>query len=390
VLFRSRGAPVEKVRTRLFIRPGWVDGLEFRLADPSGEAHGTFTHVAEPGAGWRHLDLELQSTLGLTPLRELLGAPLNSVLDPYAAAASPELTLRGRLHGPAAATGSVNRLEVEGRVAGAFSFHGFPLREVAFKARVVGPEVNVDPFSAQYAEGRVTGNARVWGAGAARRVGFNASLEHASLGPAAITLQAFLAARRGETPAPPDRFVRERANLRLNLSASAEGNYADPLSFRGDGNATLQGPELGEVPLLGLLSELFTFTSLRFTEARANLRLDGPRLIFPQVELRGANSAIDASGEFALDRRELRFNAKVFPFQESGNVLKTVVGAVLTPLSNALEVRLTGTLERPRWEFVMGPRNFLRTITGESETIPTAPAAPVPASSPPSAPPPAP
>ena len=177
--------------------------------------------------------------------------------------------------------------------------------------------------------------------------------------------------------------MRERANLRLNLSASAEGDYADPFSFRGDGNATLQGPELGEVPVLGLLSELFTFTSLRFTEARANLRIDGPRLLFPQVELRGANSAIDASGEFALDRREMLFNAKVFPFQESGNVLKSVVGAVLTPLSNALEVRLSGTLERPRWEFVMGPRNFLRTLAGENGSVPKPPAGLTPQAPPP-------
>ena len=370
---RLRGAPAEEVRTRLFIRPGWVDGLEFHLADLSGAARGTFTYVTEPGVGWRHLDLDLQSGLGLNSLRELLGRPLNSLLDPYAAEASPELVLRGRLHGPVAPAGAVNRLALEGRVAGAFRFHGFPLREVAFKALVTGPEVNVGPFSARYAEGRVSGNARVWGTGAARRVGFNASLEDASLGPAATTLQTFLAARRGETPAPPDRFVRERANLRLNLSASAEGDYGEPFSFRGDGNATLQGAELGEVPVLGLLSELFTFTSLRFTEARANLRIDGPRLLFPQVELRGANSAIDASGEFALDRREMLFNAKVFPFQESGNVLKSVVGAVLTPLSNALEVRLSGTLERPRWEFVMGPRNFLRTLAGEPAGTPSAP-----------------
>ncbi|MFZ9747170.1 MAG: AsmA-like C-terminal region-containing protein, partial [Opitutaceae bacterium] len=381
-----RGAPVAEVRTRLFIRPGWVDGLGFRLVEPSGEAGGTFTHVAEPGVGWRHLDLDLNSTLGLEALRGLLGAPLNSLLDPYAVEASPELGLRGRLHGPAAPADAVNRLELAGQGAGTVRFHGFPLQEVAFKARVAGPEVNVDPFSARYAEGRVTGNARVWGSGAARRVGFNASLEEASLGPAATTLQTFLAARRGEPSAPPERFVQERANLRLNLSASAEGAYADPFSFRGDGNATLQGPALGEVPLLGLLSELFTFTSLRFTEARANLRLEGPRLIFPRVEFRGANSAIDAAGEFALDRRELRFNAKVFPFQESGNVLKSVVGAVLTPLSNALEVRLTGTLEKPRWEFVMGPRNFLRSLAGENGSAPPAPPAAPPAAVTPPAP----
>jgi hypothetical protein len=157
--------------------------------------------------------------------------------------------------------------------------------------------------------------------------------------------------------------VQERANVRLGVAASGERRPDDPFSYKGDGNAVLRGAGLGEVPLLGLLSELFTFTSLRFTEARGNFRIDGQRLQFPKVELRGANSAIDAYGDFTLGRNELNFNAKVFPFQESGNVIKSVVGAVLTPLSAALEVKLTGTLEKPAWSLVMGPTNLLRSIT---------------------------
>ncbi len=86
-------------------------------------------------------------------------------------------------------------------------------------------------------------------------------------------------------------------------------------------------------------------------------------MVFPQVTLRGSNSAIDAQGSYALDKRELDFNAKIFPFQESNNLIKSVVGAVLTPLSNALEVKLTGTLAKPQWAFVMGPTNFLRSIS---------------------------
>jgi hypothetical protein len=157
--------------------------------------------------------------------------------------------------------------------------------------------------------------------------------------------------------------VQERASVRIDVAASAEGAYDNFLSFRGDGNAVLQGAGLGEVPLLGLLSELFTFTSLRFTDARGNFKIDGAKLIFPKIELRGANSAIDGHGDFTLDRNDLNFNAKVFPFQESGNVFKSVVGAVLTPLSAALEVKLTGTLDKPKWAFVMGPSNLLRSLT---------------------------
>ena len=58
----------------------------------------------------------------------------------------------------------------------------------------------------------------------------------------------------------------------------------------------------------------------------------------------------------------LAFHAKIFPFQESGSLFKSVVGAVLTPLSNAFEVRLSGTMEKPEWAFLNGPTNFLRSL----------------------------
>ncbi len=166
--------------------------------------------------------------------------------------------------------------------------------------------------------------------------------------------------------------------MKLDFAASAEGFYDDPFSFRGDGNVALHGAEIGEVPLLGTLSELLKFTALRFTEARGNFKIEGTKVVFPKVELRGANSTIDAHGDYALDKRTLDFNAKIFPFQESESLLKSVVGAVLTPLSNAFEVRLTGSLEKPEWAFVMGPTNFLRALAegGEAHAKPAAPSDP--------------
>jgi hypothetical protein len=156
--------------------------------------------------------------------------------------------------------------------------------------------------------------------------------------------------------------VQEKANVRINFAAAAEGRYADALSYRGDGSATLRGAEIGEVPLLGTLSELLKFTALRFTEARTKFKIEGAKLVFPTVTLRGANSAIDAHGSYALDRRQLDFNARIFPFQESENLLKNVVGAVLSPLSTALEVKLTGAIDKPQWAFARGPTNILRSL----------------------------
>jgi len=358
-----RGVALDRVRTRLLIRPGFVDGLELFGAQGDGAVQGNFTFRAVPGADWSSLEFQADSTLGLPAVAGLLGDIGRAPLAPFRAVNPPRIR----------ASPAPNRLDLAVETTGAFSFHDFPLEDATFTARMRGEEIAVERFGADFAGGTATGNARLWGRGEGRRLGFNVAIEEAALGRAAGTLQAFLARRRGEPPPRPDRFVQERANVRLDVAASGEGRPDDPFSYKGEGNAVLRGAGLGEVPLLGLLSELFTFTSLRFTEARGNFRIDGQRLLFPKVELRGANSAIDAYGDFTLGRNELNFNAKVFPFQESGNVIKSVVGAVLTPLSAALEVKLTGTLEKPAWALVMGPTNLLRSIT---ETPPTTPPVP--------------
>jgi autotransporter translocation and assembly factor TamB len=116
--------------------------------------------------------------------------------------------------------------------------------------------------------------------------------------------------------------------------------------------------------LLGLLSELLNFTALRFTAASADFTVEGAKLVFPNVTVSGANSAIQAHGTYALERRDLDFNARVYPFQESKSFLQSVVGVVLTPLSAALEVKLNGPLDQPKWAFVIGPTNLLRNLSG--------------------------
>jgi len=65
-----------------------------------------------------------------------------------------------------------------------------------------------------------------------------------------------------------------------------------------------------------------------------------------------------------------------------------MLGAMLTPLSNVLELKLTGPLEKPSWAFYYGPAYLLRALTrpasGEQPgtmPVPWAPAtAPAPSS----------
>jgi hypothetical protein len=374
-----RGTKLDFARARLFIRPAFYDGMELFATSGTGTARGTFTYTTDPATfAWQRLDLDLVSTIDPAVAGQLIGPGGANAFAPFAFAQTPALKISGRLDGPAGPEGSHQSLNIEARSAAEFRLQGFPLENIAFTAAVRDDKITVDNLRAGFAGGVATGRVKLSGIGADRRVSADLALKDASLGRAAAILQNYAARLHGLPPPPAGKFVQEKANVRLDFTASAEGRYSDPFSYHGEGNATMQGPGLGEVPLLGLLSELLKFTALHFTSATTKFKLDGAKVAFSEFNLRGANSAIEAHGDYSLDRSELDFKAKILPFQESGNILKTAIGAVLTPLSSVFEVVLTGSLEKPQWAFAIGPTNLLRSLAPE-ETAPAKPAEPPPA-----------
>ena len=349
-----RGAALDRVHTRLFIRPGYFDGLEVLATRDRRAARGTFNFSIDPaGHGWKSFDLKLDSNLDLAIVAQITGPAGRSILEPYKFATPPVIALAGRFEGPGAPGGPHSALQLTARATGEFRFHDFPLRDASFHVAIKDDEIVVDKIEGTVASGAVAGHARVWGPRDQRRVGFDLTVKDASLGESVGAGQEFLAHRRDEKPPPPAKFVKDKANVRLDLNATAEGAYGDPYSYHGTGSAAMRGAEIGEVPLLGALSEILPFTALRFTEAHGNYKIEGPKVVFSDVTVRGANSLIEARGDYALEARKLDFRAKVYPFQESGNLVKAVVGAVLAPFSSALEVKLAGELEKPTWELVI-------------------------------------
>jgi len=379
-----RGAHFDYARTRLFIRPHFLDALELYATEGPGSLRGTFTRALDPRTyDWQRFDFALSSNaidLGLA--EKIFGATAHEILDPFVFNTPPTLRLSGRIDSATSALGAHQWIDLNAETNTEFRFHDFPVERLAFNGTLRDDTLTLDRLDLDFAGGSATGRAKVSGTGAQRRVGFDYALKDASLGRAIAVLENY-AARRKKTPPPaPNRFLAEKSNVRISLALSAEGAYEDPYGYHGEGSATLDGASLGEVKLLGLLSELFSFTSLRFNAARANFKINGPRLEFSDVSLTGSNSAIVGSGSYALDLRALDFKAKIFPFQESSLLLKSFVGAVLTPFSNVFEVKLTGSLEHPAWSFVMGPSNFLHNLTAPSSSAlaPTDPATSPPVS----------
>ncbi len=375
------GVPLDHVTTLIFLRPNYYDAMEVHAYRDGGTAHGHFTRYRNPETHQlARMDFDFASSLSPAVAAGLVGPTVEEVVAPFNFTTPVQLEAAGYV-------GEAGRkIALHGTTQGDFTFHDFPLTGVNFTATVEGNDVLIDSLSAGFAGGTATGRLRVMGPPDARRLGFDLGLKQGNLQQASVTLSEYLARRRGQPVPPPSAYMQRNTNVVLDVDVSAEGDPDDPLSFTGSGNAELSGRGLGEIRLLGLLSELLNFTSLRFNRLLTTFTVERDHLAFPDVNFTGSNAAISAHGTYALEQGTLDFNARIFPFQESKFILKSVVGAVLSPLSNVLEVKLTGQLDKPKWAFVIGPTNILRSL-GQAATEGEAAAPdPAPAEPPPSTP----
>jgi hypothetical protein len=222
--------------------------------------------------------------------------------------------------------------------------------------------VTISHIRAGFAGGAATGRAKVWGRGPERRLSFEAALSDAQLDRAILAVGNYSATRSLKAAPAVGSFLKEKVSVRLDAAVAAEGRLGDPSSFRGSGSAQLQGAALGEVRVLGLLSDLLRFTALRFTTAHAAFKLNGTRLDFPEINVTGANSAITAHGSYSIESHDLDFKARINPFKESRNLPLQFMDAMLAPLAQAFEVQLTGKIEKPTWMFANGPASLLHSL----------------------------
>ncbi|HXA15283.1 MAG TPA: AsmA-like C-terminal region-containing protein [Opitutaceae bacterium] len=366
-----RSVPFDRARVILHILGNLEDIREVFFARGARTARGHFTRLIDPVKDTLlRMDFDVTSNLDLTESARIFGKSGEEIMAPFKFDQPPTLHASGSFDGPAAPDGEHHFIQLAVASTGVFKLFDFPINDVSFDATLRDNDIDLPRINATFSDGALTGHAFLSGADDVRRLRFDLHLANASLGRTITTVDDFLAAQENRPPDPPTEFIQRAADIRLDLSATAAGHYHDPLSFSGSGTATLAGAELGQLHLLGLLSQLLGFTSLRFTAAQANFTIGQNKLLFPEVKVTGANSAINAKGSYWLDRKTLDFNAKVYPFGESKFAPSKLASLVLTPFSALAEVKLTGPLDKPLWAFAYGPTNFLRKLTQPKSSPP--------------------
>ena len=354
------GVPLDRGRVLLYIDPLAVEGLDINLTQGTGAAQGSFKLATEAQtAEWTGLDIDVTSTLDPAPLGRLLPEDGAAAIAAFSFDAAPSVSVRGHFDGADAGGNHHKNLHVEARSASGLKIHGVAFDKAAFKVEIKDDDIDVDDIDAGFAGGTVTGTAQLAGSGEERRVRFKASLTGASLGQAATAAEGYVASKPVGSSTALETFARDKSGVRLDLNASASGRAAELSSFAGDGNFQIQGTQLGELSLLGGLSKFLKFPELRFTQARAEFKIENALLVFPELSVIGANSAIQAKGTYAIDRRQLDFSARVYPFQESKSILQ-IFNALSSPISAIFRVRLGGSIDNPSWNLAYSPFNLLR------------------------------
>ena len=362
----------DRVRTTMFIRPDFYDALEFIADQGEHRARGTFTRTVD---FYRHtddlrsLDFNLTSTLDLAGTAKIFGTSGTETTEPFSFANPPTLQLTGHIDGPASEHGPHRSIQMSVKSTGPFALYGFPLSDLSFNGTIKDDDIDLNNIQVSFARGLAHGHAFLRGPEPERKLSFDIALQGAYLGEALNTFTQFSAGQKGEPPAIHIK-TQQLAEIRLNLQLTADGLYHDPMSFRGKGAADLSGAQLAKINLLGSLSQelskntAFRFTTIELHQARTQLILDREKLTLPDLNISGNTVKIESSGTYLLDKNTVDFTAKVYPFGGGKTLLSNAVGFVLVPLSNALELKLSGSLTQPNWRFTYGPRNFLYNITG--------------------------
>ena len=372
-----RGVPFDHVGTRLFVRPQWDDILWFKVVQDGKEASGSFVRLSDlEKETWSRMSFSIDSGLPLDTMKQMFGANAVEVLAPYRFSQAPRLKLEGHVESPVSPGGAHQHIDISLDSTGESFFHDFPLSDLVFTARLRDAELTLPSLALNIAGGRATGSAQVWGEDKNRRVSLDATLADADLGTATKLINVAPA----PNAKPGDKTLSQRlAGGHITLALKAEGLYNDFYSFKGTGDADITGAQLGEINLFGLLSELLkktvilNFTSFSLDKLNARFAIDGAHLNFDSLKIAGPTASIDAKGIYGLQDHRLDFKAKIFPFDESKSIVGSTVGFVLSPFSNALEVKLEGTMAKPNWVFVYGPTSLLRSIIGGGGPSPAPP-----------------
>ncbi|MGH8018421.1 MAG: AsmA-like C-terminal region-containing protein, partial [Opitutaceae bacterium] len=350
-----RGHAFNSVDTRFFIRPNYYDLFDARLRRVEGEISGEVQLHFRPGdrnparQSWR-----FESTADIAGLADIFGPGGTALFEPYRYEIPPAVTARGLITQEDGVYDTDIALQI--RTPYPFFYYDFPLQSLETSVEIRNRRVELPAIDARYADGRVTGKAVVEDG----RLTVEAALEDADYDLAVATFTDFLE-RQSPSPEAEKEALANGEGIgardvggRLDITLAAQGPLTQYQAYEGSGEARIREGDLAKIKLFGPLSDVLSslgikLGTLSLNEAHGQFDIRKEKLVFPRIRITGRTGALETEGAYELDDGSLDFKARLFPLRESSGFFTQVFGLLLEPVSNLLEMRLTGTLKDPHW-----------------------------------------
>lgn len=365
----------DELDTKFFIRSDYFDIYDGTLKRPEGSLAGEVQVTYEPGNRVPVREtFDFESTADLVELAEIFGDGGRAMLAPYRYTTPPFAKVRGTV---TAKNGEFDTdLAINIETEHEFRYHDFPMESLSTDVTIRNSHVELPRVRATYAGGTLSASAVVDDG----NLTYFATLSDANFAESIEIFSDFLdrTAPSPEEPVPAtnpnDSLAAGLVGGKLNLQMTATGIVDDFQSYEGTGTMTITDAELGKVKLFGLLADALGSIGLKvgvlnFHSAESTIEAKRDRLLFPDMRITGDTGALELKGEYDLEQEDLNFRARLYPLRESQGALTQIFGVMLDPFSNFFEVRLTGSLGRPRWTPTLSALELIKRLTSpQSET----------------------
>lgn len=154
-------------------------------------------------------------------------------------------------------------------------------------------------------------------------------------------LKASVASNDGNLKVDPVEFGFSGGRGGLNAQIDAHGT--------GYGTIWVREANLGEWSLLGPLSEMFKFTTLKFNSLDGSFTLEPNTVKIDALNLWGNEHAAQARGAINTQEKTLDMTVHLRTLGGSRPALG-ILAPIVQPFASLMEARLTGPLEKPVWK----------------------------------------
>ncbi|MBM3255101.1 MAG: DUF748 domain-containing protein [Candidatus Omnitrophica bacterium] len=153
----------------------------------------------------------------------------------------------------------------------------------------------------------------------------------------------------------------------IDISANLVGDFQDSASLKGNGLLSLQNGRLWQINLLKGLGEVFLlpdYQKIVFKEATAEFNIENKAISTDDLRLISDQLKLNCEGRLGFDGG-LDFVAYAQVNKElisESTDLRKFTAAILGELGNAVSVKISGTIQKPKYRLVPMPLDLLKRV----------------------------